>query len=203
MEEYLYCVLSQEWGHCKLGMWKGYYRDLWARYGTVLGPDITDVVVFKCSGRRALEKVLLGYVRKLHISGEVYEKEAFTQFLELGSIVCDDSVPMPTTHRAKEIRKHVAAVKREGKRQKEDFLQRERQNVNGRLCNFILHCCHVSKGALVDTTEFRRGLAVGGFKLSPSQLKAKMKERGFDLIQKRIGHRRHQLFTGLSLRTNV
>ena len=97
MAEHLCCVLSPGWDHCKMGMWRGHYQDLWSRYATLLGPDITTVVVFGCQGSIVLEKMLLTYARKLHITGEVFHKEAFQLFLEFCNVMCDDKVRLPTS----------------------------------------------------------------------------------------------------------
>jgi len=45
MQEYLYCVTSPHWDDCKMGIWKGHYADLWARYSLLLGPDTTTITV--------------------------------------------------------------------------------------------------------------------------------------------------------------
>ena len=78
--EMLYYATSPYWQHAKIGCWNGHYADLWARYATVLGPDVVEVVVFSCDGRRALEGIAHGYIRKHHVTGEVYEKEALPEF---------------------------------------------------------------------------------------------------------------------------
>lgn len=97
MEEFLYCVTARGWARCKIGVWQGQYADLWSRYATTLGPDEVKVTVFWCDGRRPLEKVVFGYLRKHHVSGEVFDQAAFQPFLHICSILCYDSVPIPAS----------------------------------------------------------------------------------------------------------
>lgn len=52
------------------------------------GSDLVTVVVFECVGRQALEQVLLGYMRKHHLSGEVYTKVAHPLFVEFCTVMC-------------------------------------------------------------------------------------------------------------------
>lgn len=115
MDEYLYCVTAQGWDNCKLGIWQGHYADLWSRYATPFGPDIVTVTVFTCRGRRALEKVLFGLIRTMHISGEVYHQEAQELFLKFCRIMCLNSVPMPLSNSEKDKRDAMSAERKQVK----------------------------------------------------------------------------------------
>lgn len=93
--EFLYYVFSPAWQHCKIGIWRGDYCDLWQRYATTLGSTMTEVIVFQCYGSEALETILFGYIWRMHVAGEVYEREAFASFIKFGRIMCLHSVQMP------------------------------------------------------------------------------------------------------------
>ena len=80
-----------------MGRWRRHYAELWSCYATLLGVDMFTVVVFECQGSKVLEKMLFTYARKLHITGEVFEREALPLFLEFCNVMCGDSVRLPTS----------------------------------------------------------------------------------------------------------
>ena len=133
------------------------YGNLWARYSTLLGPDVATVVVFECTGSQVLEKMLFTHVRKLHITGEVFEEGAFQGFLEFCNVTCHDIVGIPSS-RSEEAKLQARAEK---KRRKEAEARRQEQEardaaeeVQRDLDRFIMYKCSRAKDAMVNAHEF-------------------------------------------------
>lgn len=218
--EYIYCALSPAWQHCKMGIWRGHYADLWQRYATMLGADMTTVIVFQCTGRRALESILFGYVRKLHVCGEVYEAAALDMFLEFGNTMCEDKCNVPSEieeKRQQEARRIVQrqeriAMERAQNRQrqahrilqKQEMIDMERAQKTEKklqfdesLTAFISKSCRLE--GCVDANSFREAFQTAAEQfVSPQVLKAKMEARGFTYGRPYINGKRVRSYLGVA-----
>ena len=207
MPEYLYCVLSPHWDDCKMGMWNGSYHDLWARYATVLGADIIQVVVFECEGRRCLEHMLLGFVRKYHVCGEVFNREAFPWFLKFCNKMCKDVVVMPQPEHTNAISKMQANKRRSAKRKRQTdqlHMQRELETAKPvQIDAFLAEECTVCSDGNVNAGMFRARLADMGCIISQQELKLELAKRGFVCKQVWQGYskKNEKMYTGLQWRT--
>lgn len=205
MDEYLYCVTADGWQNCKMGYWHGYYSDLWSRYATPFGPDETSLVVFACNGRQALEKILFGMVRTMHLSGEVYQRQAQDTFMKFCGVMCLDSIPFTLSDRAKDKRDAVKAekakVKAKAKEYEKQSQEAERRAKDDKLDTFISTRCRLQEDGRVDTTAFREAFeSFTEGKITPSAIKTKMEDRHFFVLRKRLrGKHEGQYFAGIVL----
>ena len=191
-----------------MGRWRGHYCDLWSRYSTVLGPAMTTVVVFECLGSIQLEKMLFTYARKLHLTGEVFCKEAlnFQLFLEFCSdtVMCNDKVSMPT-NRSEEVRDHARKKKEKQKEQKRHF---HKQQVEGAklaaevaLDQFIEEHCEQNLIYKVKMDIFRNIFnSVAAQNIKQVTLKEMMQKRGFPPRQGRVQGSLFKVYIGLRIR---
>ena len=140
----LYCASWPAWQHCKMGMWRGHYKDLWQRYATTLGSEMTTVIVFQYQGRQALESILFGYIRKLYVCGEVYERDAISLFLEFGDTMCEDkcNVPSDIQEKRQEEARRVLEKKHIRERRGADKML-HRRACQDRVVTLIRHCCEL------------------------------------------------------------
>ena len=206
MAELLYCVMSPAWDHCKMGMWQGHYCDLWSRYSSTLGLDVTQVIVFRCHGRRALEQILFAYVRKFHVCGEVYEKAAFPSFLEFCGAMCDDAVPWDIANSAKDARDEAKQEKRRLRDEAEaksrrDKMQSARQ-AEIALIAFVRTRCVCAAGVSVNAAKFRVAFCkAAGQKASQKTMQEMMAVRGFTYRVMKIKGRTERVYSGLRSKT--
>lgn len=203
--EHLYCVLSPGWEHCKLGRWRGHYCDLWSRYSTLLGPDITTVVVFECQGSLVLEKMLFTYARKFHITGEVYDKEAFQLFLEFCNAMCSDFVRLPTS-RSQEARAQARDDKKEKKQQEqsqqERALQDKKRVTEQTLLQFIADRCSRDDKAYVNAATFKNEYNTSkGSDMTQEQMTIALATYGVTFCNRRFLGRREKIYAGIRLLT--
>lgn len=182
MVEHLYCVLSPGWDHCKLGRWSGHYVDLWARYATQLGPDLITVIVFECHGSRVLERMLFGYVRKLHLSGEVYLKEALEPFLQFCNVMCHDSVRQPTSRSIEErnVAKEVRRKRKQTEQENQQAAKKQRAaKMEEDLDSFIESHCERDPSYRVKEAQFNKRVQdVTAQRIKTQLLKSLLKQRG-------------------------
>ena len=195
--EFIYCVLSPAWQHCKVGIWQGHYEDLWQRYATTLGSEMTTVVIFQCQGRRALENIFFGYLRKLHVCNEVYEKEALQPFLQFGSVMCSDRCTMPV----------VAHLKKQERRHKKLLAWQKRADevknaelVMESVLRFIKEYCVVGSQYFINTTPLKAAFEEFHKQpISSTALNNILRQQGFVKTKKKISGSSLQAFTGIKL----
>lgn len=178
--EMLYYATSPYWQHVKIGCWNGHYADLWSRYAVVLGPDVTEVVIFNCDGRRALEAIAHGYLRKYHISGEVYETAAIPDLLHFCKVMCHDHVTRDTDNRAKDLRKVCKAARKKREEEEHEAQRMQLEQTDREVMDrFIKEHCKVAPSFSVSSSAFKKALSAQGINKSAPDIKRVMEAKGF------------------------
>lgn len=218
---YLYLISgSPTWMKAvKIGYYVGDIASLRARYCTCYGSDL-EVIVFQVPNKAAAitaEKTIHTILKQmgLHITNEVFHREAQAVFIAMGGEMCQDRVDWRLTRTALEKQKQAEA--KALKKAAESALlasekHHEEQKLEEGLDMFIQEECEIKAGAMVNAGEFRERF-VRGHKIKQKLLVHKtiqqkllvhkMNKRGFvfKVVRQKDSGKAAKVYLGLGFRT--